>query len=474
MLTISLLTALALPAPATVAAPPQVTTSPGLFRAPTVLRNLAPQPGIAVGLSENGDIDAVVAGTGAEPIDSIDSLKVFLLEVPRGTPLEVYEGIIGEIAGKPDVIFAEPDRKVAPPELTGCAVTPIDPSAQDCLVSFFDGTPTNGEYFDQPAGAQIKADKAQKFACDQPTVVAVIDTGIDPTHPILQHNLFSLGLDLVVGEGPAIDVANGIDDDGDGLADESYGHGTHTAGSVVLVHPNALIQPYRVLDSDGNGNGFAVAAAIVDAIDKGVDVINMSLGMSGDSTPVANAVAQANQAGIAVIASAGNTGGEVLFPGAYPEVFAVAAVDPMDVKASFSAFGGDVAFCAPGVDVYSAMPEGQFAWWSGSSMATAIASGAVALTRSVGELSVKDKHHGNDDDDGNSPCNGPTDLVTGVEAALMVAATAKNIDGLNPGLEGQLGQGRINALKAALAYADDDDGHHGGDDDDDDGGDDDD
>jgi subtilisin family serine protease len=226
----------------------------------------------------------------------------------------------------------------------------------------------------------------------QKTVVAVIDTGLDLAHPIFAGRLMSDGFDYI-GEKPgAWDGPDGKDSDLDGNVDEGVGHGSHVAGTVLRTNPNALILPLRVLDSDGMGYGYNVARAIHNAVDAGARIINLSLGMLEPSEPVNLALDYADAKGVTVFAAAGNTGAQkVLFPANRPSpykpslpehargVIAITAVDALDVKSSFAAWGKEVNLCAPGAKICGPTWGGGYAFWSGTSMATAVASGSASM-----------------------------------------------------------------------------------------------
>lgn len=344
------------------------------------------------------------------------------------------------------VLLAEEDLRVSSNELAGCSLVPGgEVFPQQCTIAEVDGTPTLGEFLAQSALDQIDAPEAQELPQGYQAVVAVIDTGLDQAHPVFTGRLFSTGYDFIHDRPRAWEIADGVDDDGDGYVDEAFGHGTHIAGTVALVNPECLILPVRSLDSEGNGSASGVAAGILYAVDQGADVINLSLSLDAPSQVLALALMYAESRGVLVFTSAGNTGGVVLFPGSYDpadfdvkpagledEVFlgdtiiTVAGVDDDDLKADFSAHGEDVDVSAPGVAVYGPMPGGGFAWWSGTSMATAVASGAASLVLGVS---------------GPGQDLGPHELL--VQAA-------DDIDGLNPGFAGELGSGRLDLLTAAL------------------------
>jgi subtilisin family serine protease len=177
------------------------------------------------------------------------------------------------------VLFAEPDGRARSNEVDQCGQQPGGGTAhpQQCTVGFVDGTPTSGEYTGQSAVNQIHANTAQAIPHPFAVVVAVIDTGVDMGHPLFAGKLHSYGWDFVDGHQGGWDLPNGVDDDNDGLVDEAVGHGTHIAGSVLLVDPKCRILPVRALDSDGAGSGYRVAESIFYAVDAGANVINLSL-----------------------------------------------------------------------------------------------------------------------------------------------------------------------------------------------------
>lgn len=262
-------------------------------------------------------------------------------------------------------------------------------------------------------------------------VVAVVDSGVDYNHPALRtriaYNLDDHFLD-------------GIDDDGNGCPDDiagcsfvspetadpscgtttraapswytadDEGHGTFIAGviaaggpesAVAGIAPGSLILPVKVLDCTGVGRISEAAAGILYAARRGAAIINISFGTRSDSPVLREAVEAAQRAGAVVVASAGNDGRRgVTYPAAYPGVIAVAAsgqrtaggIDYTRV-AAFADFGLGVTLIAPGVDLFSTIPQavcGRVEWecagepyarGSGSSFATAVVSGAAALAR---------------------------------------------------------------------------------------------
>jgi subtilisin len=203
--------------------------------------------------------------------------------------------------------------------------------------------------------------------------VAVIDTGIDASHPDLAG--------VVAGGYNAIDPSKPWADD--------EGHGTHVSGTiaalrdgkgVVGVAPRARLYAVKVLDKTGNGTYSDIIAGIEWAIKNGMDVANLSLGATEGSEPLHKAVIAAEKAGLVLVAAAGNEdGGPVAYPGAYPETIAVGASNVKDAWSTFSSKGPQVALIAPGEDIKSTVPGGSYAEMSGTSMACPHIAGLAAL-----------------------------------------------------------------------------------------------
>src|SRR3990167_1421348 len=205
-----------------------------------------------------------------------------------------------------------------------------------------------------------------------PVKVAVIDTGISKDHPDLKAN--------IQGGYNAINSTKSWNDDN--------GHGSHVAGiigalnntvGVVGVAPLVDLYAVKVLNRQGSGFLSDVIEGIQWAVANGMKVANMSLGSSSGTQSMHDAVIAAYNAGLTIVAAAGNSGGAVIYPAAYPEVIAVSATDSANNLASFSSRGPEVDLAAPGVSIYSTYKGTGFATLSGTSMASPHVAGAAAL-----------------------------------------------------------------------------------------------
>lgn len=219
---------------------------------------------------------------------------------------------------------------------------------------------------------RVDAEKAWATNTGAAIKVGVVDTGIDLTHPDLQAN--------IKGGVNTIHPNKTPNDDN--------GHGTHVSGTaaalnntigVVGVGPNIHLYAIKVLGRNGSGFLSDVIEGLEWAITNGMQVTNMSLGTTSDIQSFHDAVIAVRNAGIIQVAAAGNSGGAVSFPAAYPEVIAVSATDSTDTIASFSSRGPEVDLAAPGVDIPSTYKGSSYATLSGTSMATPHVTGAAAL-----------------------------------------------------------------------------------------------
>lgn len=246
----------------------------------------------------------------------------------------------------------------------------------------------------------IKAWEVTKGSRD--IVVAVIDTGVDYSHPDLAANMWVNEAEL--------NGTPGEDSDGNGYVDDIYGynfvekngdpmdrngHGTHCAGNIGAVHDskgirgvmaNVKMVGIKFLSDSGSGTTADAILAVDYATKLGVDVMSNSWGGGERSEALFEAISRANDAGIAFIAAAGNSRANNDTRASYPanyeldNVISVGAMDGRGSRASFSNYGANsVHVFAPGTDIYSTVPGGRYRAMSGTSMSAPLVSGIVGL-----------------------------------------------------------------------------------------------
>lgn len=288
------------------------------------------------------------------------------------------------------------------------------------------GTPDDPRFSEQWALTKIRAQEAWDINLGSRAVtVAVIDTGIDYTHPDLAANIYT---------NPGEIADNGIDDDGNGLIDDVHGwdfldndkdpmdatssqnpgHGTHCAGIIGAVGNNGMgtsginqqvsIMPLRFIGPTGQGDLMAAIKAIDYAIAIKADVISASWGAAVAATqaqPLIEAIGRADSAGLVFVAAAANDGKNnddvSMYPAnaPYNAVIAVAASDNNDGKPTWSNYGkGKVALASPGLDILSTLPANTYGNLSGTSMATPLVAGLVAMIKAQGRSLGKPEFFG--------------------------------------------------------------------------------
>ena len=209
-------------------------------------------------------------------------------------------------------------------------------------------------------------------------MVAVIDSGVDATHPDLAALLV-----------PGWNFVTGASD-----TDDQVGHGTAVAGTLAALSDNGIgvagvswhsqILPVTVVDMYERAAYSDIAAAIRYAADRGARVMNVSIGGDTSSSTLQDAVNYAWDRGALIFASAMNNASSTqYYPAACDHVVAVAATDATDHLASFSNFGDWITLKAPGVDILTTSMGGGYGYWSGTSFASPIVAGVAALALTV-------------------------------------------------------------------------------------------
>jgi thermitase len=332
---------------------------------------------IMVKFRDTGAAAGVLRQHGLSDGPGIGSTGAHLIKVPAGKELQ----LIGALSRNQAVEYAEPDELVT--AATNDQYFPRQYALQNTGQSF---TNTAGTLV-VPAGkadADVDAVEAWTVTTGAGIKVAVLDSGVANDNTDINPKV-----------GARANFTNGE------TGDDNYGHGTHVAGIVAASHntqgvagtcPGCTVLDGKVLNDSGVGSSSGLASGIDWAVSNGAKVINMSLGVRASRTLEA-AVNNAWSKGAVLVAAAGNGGSQAkIYPGAYPNVIAVAATDNTDAKASFSTYGASwVDIAAPGVNVYSTFPNHAFVLGTqnnrsfgydvgnGTSMSSAIVAATAAL-----------------------------------------------------------------------------------------------
>ena len=347
---------------------------------PAAASELPPSLNILRGTGPNGEPDS----TRIAPVFGAQPTGNWVIHYDPNTPLDEKWEYVNRIGG---TIVERIDELeiwvVDTPDGFGMNFTfdsDVELVEQDFVVSVaFDYPPNDPDYDRQWALPHIQAETAWKEADELDAItVAVIDTGVCMSHEDLVGRVLDNGYDFV---------------DNDDDPDDVFGHGCSVAGIIAAnidngigiagFAPNSAILPVRVLGPGGSGSMADVAAGIVYAADEGADIINLSLGSMVGSQVTKDAVDHAVAKGVTVIASAGNSGGNLPgFPARYENVVAVGAIDPNGGRSSFSNKGGDI--WAPGRDVHTTYLDNSYKALNGTSFSAPYVAAMAAVLEGMG------------------------------------------------------------------------------------------
>lgn len=350
---------------------------------------------LSAGCQVQGSLDGQVGQTYL-----VTSTGNLLLNLLNGT-LSLLERLLG-------IQSVETDRLLPLPQPR---VSNIPPGLSDTAPMSYYGTVVTHGYAEQPAAQIIRLGDAQRgFNLSGTGIVAVIDTGVDTSHPVLVPVLLE-GYDFTRNQPGAsewLDVpqlqnagnsseaqqpfvvqqssAAILDQSSAAILDggpySAFGHGTMTTGLVHLVAPKAKILPLKAFTSNGTGYLSNIVAALYYAVQHQANVVNMSFDVSAPSAALSQAIGYANQNGVVLVAAAGNENTNApVYPAALNgNVVGIASTTDWDQRSSFSNYGTtDVWIAAPGEYVISTFPGGTYASSSGTSFSSPLVAGTADL-----------------------------------------------------------------------------------------------
>jgi len=370
---------------------------------------------------------------GSKVVDVIPGIDVQVVRIPENKVAEKVRAYKGEAS----VEFAEPDY------VAEAILTPNDP------------------YFGKQWGmVKIHAPEAWDITTGSPGVkIAICDTGIDQNHEDLAAK--------IVGNKNFTQSRT---------VDDNYGHGTHVAGIAAAITNNgkgvagvgfdSSLMNVKVLGDTGSGYYSWVANGINWAANNGAKVINLSLGGSSASDTLESAVNYAWGKGCVLVAAVGNDNTSApLYPAYYENCIAVAATDQNDAKASFSNYGAWVDIAAPGVDIFSTLPNHRnrigilnYGSLSGTSMSTPHVAGLAGLVWATeygtSQVNVRSRIEGTADEAGtmwstygikrinaynavvsSAPNNPPgaenKGVITDEDTSVIITLSGSDVDGDN-------------------------------------------
>jgi subtilisin family serine protease len=340
--------------------------------------------------------------------------QTFLVTSSGDLISNLLNGVVNLLEALLGIQSIEPDQLLPIPQKP---ISNIPSGLNDRTLVNYYGTLVWHGYAAQPAAQIIRLSDAQNgFNIGGTGIVAVIDTGVDTSHPVLQAVLLP-GYDFTRNQPGAsewLDVPqlqngasdNDSDDQGpvvvqqssvavldqssvavlDGGPYSAFGHGTMTTGLVHLVAPKSKILPLKAFTSNGTGYLSNIVAALYYAVQHQANVVNMSFDVSTSSAALSQAVSYANQNGVVLVAAAGNENTSApVYPAALSgKVMGIASTTDWDARSTFSNYGNtDVWIAAPGEYVISTFPGGTYASASGTSFSSPIVAGTAALMLSA-------------------------------------------------------------------------------------------
>jgi subtilisin family serine protease len=365
-------------------------------------------------------VDAVAAKYSLTVVDELSAEGgVYLVMAPASIP---PQKLAGQVAADPTVTSFELNATMEASEVEQRSKVQVNLGAiqselSDTRTVTFAGATVRNIYVNQPASSLIRLGLTSPPASSA-AVVAIIDTGVDPTHPALtgvlvpgydftqskagipnELNDLSATSSTALSQSASVPPSQKVDVllqqstvvildqstvvilDGNGPLPADFGHGTMVTGLVHLVAPSARIMPLKAFKSDGSANLSDIISAIYYAADHGANVISMSFDTETASPDLKKAIAYAQSKGAICVAAAGNEGDqELTYPAGFSGVIGVASTTATDGRSVFSNYSVPSVFmAAPGEALITTYPGNNYAAAWGTSFSTALVTGTVAL-----------------------------------------------------------------------------------------------
>lgn len=366
----------------------------------------------------------LAANYGATVVEGLNEGGGYLVSAPS----QVLPGqYIAKVQKDSGVVGFEVDSQVESPEsasnsATGASIGALQGSALNRSPMQYFGSVVRAGYVQQVPAVLLRLAQTQRSFGTGSQIVAVIDSGIDPNHPVLKqvltpgydfiHNLAGTGSEMgdltqstvAILDQDKLAQVNAVeqpvllnqstvailDQSGAAIASggkipSDFGHGTMVSGLIHLVAPTARIMPLKAFNANGKGQLSDVIRAIYYAVDNHASVINMSFSLQNQSSELARAVQYATSHRVICVAAGGNSGGQItVYPAGLPQVIGIGSTNDSDHRSGFSNFGvSSVRIAAPGEALLTTYPGNHYAAVWGTSFSTALVSGAVMLISQV-------------------------------------------------------------------------------------------
>ena len=390
-----------------------------------------PQKQLIVETNSSDDISRISSRYGVNVVQTIREKEnnIYVVAVSHGSSKKTAAAIqadpsVKSVASDDDVELPEDSHGGFP---VATALDPMGPSLLLTTSQSYFGNQVRSGYVQQTGMNLIQLAQAQQQFPTGNTIVAVIDTGVDPTHPALAnvlvpgfdfiHNTAGLASELTDLSQSTVAILDqstvaildrkrypvrlnqstvAILDQStvailDGQLPQAFGHGTMVSGLVHLVAPTALIMPLKAFSSDGTAEISNIVAAIYYAVDNGAKVINMSFSTPSPPAVLQQAINYASSHGVISVAAAGNDGKRMtVYPAGYRGVISVESTNKNDLRSMFSNYSGSesIHLAAPGEALMTTYPGNNYAAVWGTSFSAALVSGASALVTDMVPLAT--------------------------------------------------------------------------------------